>query len=100
MTFSMADRGGAARFRLPPNFLTEQVLRPGLLTATHQAMASMHPNRARSLRQRHAGLRGSPVPLAVVAAQAARHQILPGGIARARAWNHMVQRQLLRGRLY
>src|SRR5260370_26540915 len=80
--------------------LVEQVFLPlvvALGEQTHQVAAGMQaegPGRAGEL---HAGLLGRAAALAVVARMAARDEILPGGLAGARARNYVVERQL-RGR--
>lgn len=50
--------------------------------------------------QLHAGLFGRPIPLLVVAAVAARDQILPGCLASARARNDMIQGHFTRGQRF
>src|SRR5258708_37511944 len=77
--------------------LVEQILLPlvvALGEQTHQVAAGMQaegPGRAGEL---HAGLLGRAAALAVVAEMAARDEILPGGLAGARAGNYVVERQL------
>ncbi len=81
--------------------LVKKVLAPfmfGLAHQTQQLPARMEGKRPRRAKGPQAGLFGQPVPLSVVAGMAAAHQVIPIGMAAARARNHMVQRQLRRGK--
>src|SRR5258708_14128513 len=77
--------------------LVEQILLPlvvALREQTHQVAAGMQAKRPRRAGELHAGLLGRAAALAVVAGMAARDEILPGGLAGARAGNYVVERQL------
>jgi hypothetical protein len=79
----------------------EQILPPAVVAAAqhaHDLAAGVQREGARLAQQNHVvDLAEHAVALAAVAGVAAGHQVLPGGVAAARAGNHVVQRQVAGG---
>src|SRR5205807_5428268 len=75
----------------------EQILSPLIVRPAHEphnVAAGVEVEGARFAHQLHAGFEGELIAFAAIAEMAACHQVFPGGGASARAWNHVVERQL------
>src|SRR5215471_1241251 len=77
--------------------LIKQILPPliiALAEQSHQMPARMQTERLRQTSQAHPRFFRSPISLSVIAGMAARDQVFPGRLARARTRDHVIEGQL------
>jgi len=80
--------------------LIEQIFSPLIVGVAHQAhdvATGVEIERARFTRRLHVGFVWKLVAFAAIAGMTAGDQVLPGGEAAARAWNHVIQREFAGG---
>ena len=80
--------------------LIEQIFSPLIVGVAHQAhdvAAGVEIERARFTRGLHVGFVWKLVAFAAIAGMTAGDQVLPGGEASSRAWNHVIQREFAGG---